>query len=45
MATEDEMFVWITDSMVMSLSNLGDIEGQKSLACHSPCSCKELDTT
>ena len=23
---------------------LGDIEGQGSLACCSPCNCKELDT-
>ena len=24
---------------------LGDIEGQRSLACYSPWGCKELDTT
>ena len=35
----------ITDSMDMSLSKLGDKEGQGSLACCSPWGCKELDTT
>ena len=35
----------ITDSMDMSLSTLGDSEGQGSLACCSPWGRKELDTT
>ena len=35
----------ITDSMDMSLSKLGDNEGQRSLACYSPWGCKESDTT
>ena len=35
----------ITDSMDMSLSTLGDSEGQGSLACCSPWGHKELDTT
>ena len=36
----------ITNSMDMSLSKLQDIEeGQGSLACCGPWSCKELDTT
>ena len=33
----------IIDSMDISLSKLGDSEGQKILACCSPCGCKELD--
>ena len=35
----------ITDSMDMSLSNLGDGEGQGSLVCCSPWGCKESDAT
>ena len=35
----------ITDSMDMSLSKLGDSEGQGSLECYRPWGCKELDTT
>ena len=36
----------ITDSMDMSLSNLWElVMGHGSLVCHSPWSCKELDTT
>ena len=35
----------IIDSVDMSLSKLGDIEGQGSLACCSPRGCKEWDTT
>ena len=35
----------ITDSMDLSLSTLGDSEGQGSLACCSPWGRKELDTT
>ena len=35
----------ITDSMDMSLSKLGDSEGQKILACCSLWGCKELDMT
>ena len=34
----------IADSMDMSLSKLGDSEGQGSLACRSPWFRKELDT-
>ena len=35
----------IIDSMDMSLSKLGDVEGQESLVCCSPCGCKESDMT
>ena len=35
----------ITDSMDMSISKLGDSEGQGSLLCCSPRGCKELDMT
>ena len=36
----------ITDAMDMSLSNLRElVDGQASLVCCSPWSCKELDTT
>ena len=35
----------IKDSMDMSLSKLGDIEGQGSLMCCSPWGHKELDMT
>ena len=35
----------IINAMYMSLSRLGDSEGQGSLACFSPWGCKELDTT
>ena len=35
----------ITDSMDMSFSELGDGEGQGSLAFCSPWHCKEMDTT
>ena len=35
----------ITDSMEMSLSKLGDSEGQGSLVCSSPWGCKESDMT
>ena len=35
----------ITSSMDMSLSKLGDSEGQGSLACCSPWSGKDLDVT
>ena len=35
----------LIDSMDMSLSKLGDSEGQKILACCSLWGCKELDTT
>ena len=35
----------ITDSMDMSLSKLGDSEGQGSLVCCSPWGCKESDMT
>ena len=35
----------IIDSMDMSLSKLGDSEGQKILVCCSPWGCKESDTT
>ena len=35
----------ITNSMDMSLSKLGDSEGQGSLVYFSPWGCKELDTT
>ena len=35
----------ITDSMDMSLSKLGDSEGQGSLGCYSPWGHKESDTT
>ena len=34
----------ITDSRDMSLSNQGDSEGQRSLACCSPWGCEELNT-
>ena len=34
----------ITDSVGMTLSKLGDSEGQGSLACCSPWGRKELDT-
>ena len=43
-----QMMRWlggITVSVDMSLSKLGDSEGQGSLACCSPWGCKELDTT
>ena len=35
----------ITDSMDMSLSRLGDGEGQGTLVCCSPWGCKESDMT
>ena len=35
----------IIDSMDVSLSKLGDSEGQRSLACCSPWGHKESDTT
>ena len=35
----------IIDSMDMSLSKTGDSEGEGSLACCSPCGCKESDTS
>ena len=35
----------ITDSMDMSLSKLGDGDGQGGLACCGPQGCKELDMT
>ena len=35
----------ITDSMDLSLSKLGDSEGQGSLVCSSPWGCKESDMT
>ena len=35
----------IIDSMDMSLSKLGDSEGQGSLACYSPWGPKELEKT
>ena len=35
----------ITNSLDMSLSQLGVGDGQGGLACCSPCGCKELDTT
>ena len=35
----------ITDSMDMSLSKLGNSEGQGSLECYSPWGHKESDTT
>ena len=35
----------ITKSMDMSLSKLGDSEGQGKLAYFNPWGCKELDTT
>ena len=35
----------ITDSMEMSLSKLGDSEGQGSLVCSSPWGCKESEMT
>ena len=35
----------ITDSMGMSLSKLGDSQGQGSLVCCSPWGHKESDTT
>ena len=35
----------ITDSADISLSKLGDSEGQGSQACYSPWGCKELDMT
>ena len=35
----------ITDSMDMSLSKLGDSEGQGSLVCSSPWGCKESEMT
>ena len=35
----------ITDLMDMSLSKLGDGEGQGSLVCCSPWGCNELDRT
>ena len=31
----------ITDSMDMSLSKLGDSEGQGNLVCYNPWGCKE----
>ena len=43
---EQQRMRWIdsiTDSMDMSLSRLGDSEGQGSLACFSPWGHKELD--
>ena len=43
--TEDEMVDGISDSMDMSLSKLGDSEGQGSLGCYSPWGHKESDTT
>ena len=42
--TEDEMVDGISDSMDMSLSKLGDSEGQGSLMCCSPWGHKESDT-
>ena len=33
------------DSMDLSLSKLGDGEGQRSLLCCSPWGCKKLDMT
>ena len=44
-ATEYEMVGWHLDSMDMSLSKLGDGEGQGSLVCYSPWGHKESDTT
>ena len=35
----------IINSMDMSLSILGDSEGQRILACYSPRDCKESDMT
>ena len=35
----------ITDSMDVSVSKLGDSEGQGSLVCYSPWNHKESDTT
>ena len=35
----------IKESMDMSLSKLGESEGQGSLACCGPWGCKELDMT
>ena len=35
----------ITDSMDVSLSKLGDSEGQGSLMCCSPSGCRESDMT
>ena len=43
---EQQRMRWIdsiTDSMGMSLSRLGDSEGQGSLVCFSPWGHKELD--
>ena len=43
---EQQRMRWIdsiTDSMDMSLSRLGDSEGQGSLVCFSPWGHKELD--
>ena len=44
----DDRMQWldsITDSMGMSLSKLGDSQGQGSLVCCSPWGHKESDTT
>ena len=43
--TEDDMVGWHHDSMDMSLSKLGDSEGQGSLACCSSWGLKESDMT
>ena len=45
---EQQRMKWldgITDSINMSLSKLGDGDGQGDLACCSPRGCKESDTT
>ena len=45
-ATEDEMVEWHHRLNGHELEqNLGDSEGQGSLACYSTWGCKELDTT
>ena len=43
--TEDKWLDGITNSMDMSLSKLGDSEGQGSLVCCSPWDYKESDMT
>ena len=39
------MVGWHIDSMAVSLSKLGDNEGQGSLVCFNPWGCKELNMT
>ena len=45
-STDDEMVAWHHQSNGHEFEQTsGDSEGQGSLACCSPCGCKELDMT